>query len=126
MERKPHLSCHVLDAPCVFISGLRSVAVTVVANAAIITLTSLKMLARDGVNAWGEKKKKTPHQLFLFHALHQDDEQMLRLRAAVCERLLDGDQQLVSQGLVNYSAEQRKGETRGRVSSMFVGRSGKQ
>lgn len=66
-----------------------------------------------------EKKKKVPHQLFLFHALHQDDEQMLGLRAAVGERLLDGDQQLVSQGFVDYSAEQGKGQARGRVSSMF-------
>lgn len=47
---------------------------------------------------------------------------MLGLRAAVGERLLDGDQQLVSQGLVNYAAQQRKGETRGRIRSTLVER----
>lgn len=69
------------------------------------------------------KKKKVPHQLFLFHALHQDDEQMLRLRAAVCERLLDGDQQLVSQGLVNYSAESKEkdGQEGGSVACLIEG-----
>lgn len=36
------------------------------------------------------------HQLLLLHALHEDDEQMLGLRAAVGESLLDGHQQLVS------------------------------
>lgn len=36
------------------------------------------------------------HQLLLFHALHQNDEQMLGLRATVGESLLDGHQQLVS------------------------------
>ena len=36
------------------------------------------------------------HQLLLLHALHQNDEQMLRLCAAVGESLLDGHKQLVS------------------------------
>lgn len=77
-----------------------------------------------GAFVWHRRleKKMVPHQLLLFHALHQDDEQMLGLRAAVGERLLDGDQQLVSQGLVNYAAQQRKGETRGRIRSTLVER----
>lgn len=91
------------------------------ANSAMIALTShnVGVAQRVGRASTPGEKKKVPHQLFLFHALHQDDEQMLGLRAAVGERLLDGDQQLVSQGLVNYSAEQRKRQRRGRVSSMF-------
>lgn len=36
------------------------------------------------------------HQLLLLHALHENDEQMLGLCAAVGESLLDGHQQLVS------------------------------
>lgn len=55
----------------------------------------------------------TTHQLLLLHALHEDDEQVLGLRAAVGERLLDGYQQLVSQRLVNYAAERRVGEREG-------------
>lgn len=31
------------------------------------------------------------HQFFLLHALHQNDEEMLGLRPAVCKRLLNGD-----------------------------------
>lgn len=36
------------------------------------------------------------HQLLLLHALHENDEQMLGLCAAVGESLLDSHQQLVS------------------------------
>lgn len=36
------------------------------------------------------------HQLLLLHTLHENDEQMLGLCAAVGECLLDGHQQLVS------------------------------
>lgn len=41
------------------------------------------------------------YQLFLFHALHENDEEMLGLRAAVGERLLNGHQQLVSQRFID-------------------------
>lgn len=36
------------------------------------------------------------HQLLLLHALHENDEQMLGLCAAIGECLLNGHQQLVS------------------------------
>lgn len=60
----------------------------------MIALTSLNVSVaqRVGRVSTSEKKKTmVPHQLFLFHALHQDNEQMLGLRATVGERLLDGD-----------------------------------
>lgn len=41
------------------------------------------------------------YQLFLFHALHKNDEEVLGLRAAVGERLLNGHQQLVSQRFID-------------------------
>lgn len=40
--------------------------------------------------------ERDTHQLLLLHALHENDEQMLGLCAAVGEGLLDGHQQLVS------------------------------
>lgn len=49
-------------------------------------------------------------QFFLLHALHENDEQMLSLCAAVGESLLDGHQQLVSQSLINYPAEEERRE----------------
>lgn len=48
---------------------------------------------------------KMTNQLLLFHALHENDEQVLGLRAAVGESLLDGHQQLVSQRLINYTVK---------------------
>lgn len=47
------------------------------------------------------------YQLFLFHALHENDEEMLGLCAAVSKSLLNGHQQLVSQGLID-DAERSK------------------
>lgn len=47
------------------------------------------------------------YQLFLFHALHENDEEMLGLRAAVGERLLNGHQQLVSQGFIDDAGRGR-------------------
>lgn len=53
------------------------------------------------------------HQLLLLHALHQDDEQMLGLSAAVGECLLNSHQQLVSERLINYAAEAERSWDRG-------------
>lgn len=51
------------------------------------------------------------HQFLLFHALHEDDEQMLGLCATVGESLLYGYQQLVSQRLIDNAAEaERQGK----------------
>lgn len=45
---------------------------------------------------WLHINESDTHQLLLLHALHENDEQMLGLCAAVGESLLDGHQQLVS------------------------------
>lgn len=59
------------------------------------------------------------YQLLLLHALHEDDEEMLGLRAAVGERLLDGHQQLVPQGLVDDAAEVNRLGAGSETSSAF-------
>lgn len=53
-------------------------------------------------------RREMTDQFFLLHALHEDDEQMLSLCAAVGESLLYGHQQLVSQSLINYPAEEER------------------
>lgn len=41
------------------------------------------------------------YQLFLLHAFHEDDEEVLGLSATVGECLLYGDQKLIPQGFVD-------------------------
>lgn len=55
------------------------------------------------------------NQFLFLHALHEDDEQMLGLCAAVCEGLLDGHQQLVSKRLINYAVKRGRSRRRGKM-----------
>lgn len=48
------------------------------------------------------------YQLFLFHALHENDEEMLGLCAAVGKSLLNGHQQLVSQRFIDDAEKDRE------------------
>lgn len=56
---------------------------------------------------WVYRHDDDAYQLFLFHALHENDEEMLGLRAAVGERLLNGHQQLVSQRFIDDAERDR-------------------
>lgn len=51
------------------------------------------------------------YQFLLLHALHEDDEQMLRLRSSVREGLLDGHQQLVPQRFIDKPASKTRAQT---------------
>lgn len=47
------------------------------------------------------------YQLLLLHALHEDYEEMLGLGPSVCEGLLDGNKQLISQRFIDKSEKKR-------------------
>lgn len=56
------------------------------------------------MHVWVYVHPNGTYQLLLLHTLHENDEEVLGLCAAVGERLLNGHQQLVSQRFVNDAA----------------------
>lgn len=59
------------------------------------------------MHVWVYMHDGNTYQLFFFHALHENDEEMLGLRAAVGERFLNGHQQLVSQRFIDDAERDR-------------------